>query len=243
MLNSGFGLSPNASYALWGYSGGALASEWAAELAIQYAPEMTFAGAALGGLTPNATSVIETINGTPYAELIVNGVIGVVSQDSAAQAFLISQLKKTGPYNATGFLAARTQSTSADLGAYAGQDIFQYFTAGSAVLTNPSFQALANRDSVMGYHGVPNTPLYIYKAVGDQISKVADTDQLVDRYCQVGANIVYRRNSIGGHVAEAVNGAPGAFAFLISVLGGTYNGTNAGCTIANVTEGTNTSPQ
>jgi hypothetical protein len=57
-----FGLTDDARYAMWGYSGGALASEWAAELQVQYAPELSFSGAALGGLTPNVTSVLETIN-------------------------------------------------------------------------------------------------------------------------------------------------------------------------------------
>ena len=55
-------LPNNTLYAMWGYSGGALASEWAAELQVQYAPEMNFSGAALGGLTPNISSVLTTIN-------------------------------------------------------------------------------------------------------------------------------------------------------------------------------------
>lgn len=64
VLSSGFGLAPNGTkYALWGYSGGALASEWAAELQVQYASELNFAGAALGGLTPNITTVMEAVTG------------------------------------------------------------------------------------------------------------------------------------------------------------------------------------
>lgn len=58
------GLAKDARYALWGYSGGALASEWAAEVQVQYAPEMNFGGAVLGGLTPNITGVLLSINGT-----------------------------------------------------------------------------------------------------------------------------------------------------------------------------------
>lgn len=64
-----FGLTGDARYAMWGYSGGSLASEWAAELQVQYAPELSFSGAALGGLTPNVTSVLETINKGPAAGL------------------------------------------------------------------------------------------------------------------------------------------------------------------------------
>jgi len=62
---AGLSLGEETKYAMWGYSGGALASEWAAELAVQYAPEMRdrFVGAALGGLTPNVSSVLLSISG------------------------------------------------------------------------------------------------------------------------------------------------------------------------------------
>lgn len=39
--NETLGLDVDARYALWGYSGGALASDWAAELQVQYAPEVS----------------------------------------------------------------------------------------------------------------------------------------------------------------------------------------------------------
>lgn len=57
-----YDLPDDTLYATWGYSGGALATEWAAELAADYASELSFAGSAMGGLTPNVTSVLMTIN-------------------------------------------------------------------------------------------------------------------------------------------------------------------------------------
>lgn len=42
------GLKQDARVALWGYSGGSLASEFAAELQVQYAPELQISGVALG---------------------------------------------------------------------------------------------------------------------------------------------------------------------------------------------------
>jgi hypothetical protein len=41
-----FGLAPEARVALWGYSGGSLASEFAAEMQVQYAPELQISGIA-----------------------------------------------------------------------------------------------------------------------------------------------------------------------------------------------------
>lgn len=63
VLSSDYGLTDGARYAMWGYSGGALATEWAAELQVQYAPELNFSGVALGGLTPNISSVLESVTG------------------------------------------------------------------------------------------------------------------------------------------------------------------------------------
>lgn len=57
-----YGLPEDTLYATWGYSGGALATEWAAELQADYASELSFAGSAMGGLTPNVTSVLQSIN-------------------------------------------------------------------------------------------------------------------------------------------------------------------------------------
>lgn len=57
-----YDLPDDTLYATWGYSGGALATEWAAELQLDYAPELDFAGSAMGGLTPNVTSVLQSIN-------------------------------------------------------------------------------------------------------------------------------------------------------------------------------------
>ncbi|PWY69716.1 hypothetical protein BO70DRAFT_145012 [Aspergillus heteromorphus CBS 117.55] len=64
---SSHNLSTHPNYAMWGYSGGALAVSWAAALQPSYAPELAISGAAVGGLIPNLTSVIETINMGPFS--------------------------------------------------------------------------------------------------------------------------------------------------------------------------------
>jgi hypothetical protein len=225
---------------MWGYSGGALASEWAAELQVQYAPELNFSGAALGGLTPNVTSVLYTINGTLEAGLAPSGILGLASQYPAVYQFITQQLKTSGQYNMTGFLAARNMSLDQTIETYANQDIFAYFTNGSALLQAPIVQQIVSADGLMGYHGVPQMPLYVYKAIADEISPIADTDALVDKYCMVGASILYQRNSVGGHSADDVNGDAMAFEWLSSALNGTLQQT--GCLIQNVTVNVTSSP-
>ncbi|KAH8881306.1 LIP-domain-containing protein [Thozetella sp. PMI_491] len=226
------GIDKDVKYALWGYSGGGLASEWAAELQVQYAPELSFAGAALGGLTPNISSVLLSINGSAAAGLAPSSILGATTQYPKVRDLIVSKLKTTGPYNATTFLSALTTPVSQSARIFAFQPIDQYFVNGLADLFTPAVLKVVHSDGVMGYHGVPEMPLYVYKAVKDEVSVVADTDALVTRFCGVGVDVNYQRNSIGGHSDEGTNGAYGAFDFLSSVLAGTYNTT--GCTVANV---------
>lgn len=245
VLHPNFGLETNAKYALWGYSGGALASEWAAELQVQYAPELNFAGIALGGLTPNVTSVLESVNSSPFMETAVNGLLGMASQHPTFEQYMINQLKTSGPYNATTFLAARSQNTTVDTIVFADQNVFDYFVSGDSFLQNPLTQAVVNSDGMMGYHGVPSMPVFAYKAIEDELSPVADTDAMIERYCGIGANILYQRNTIGGHLAEYINGKASALAFLSAVLDGSYASQyqTVGCTIQNVTVAIDSSPE
>jgi hypothetical protein len=240
VLSGRYGLSPQARYAMWGYSGGALGSEWAAELQVQYAPEMSFAGAALGGLTPNVTNVLFAVDGTSDAGLIPGAILGLSSQFLDVRAYLLSKLKTTGPYNATTFLAAQHLTLAQSNKVFGYQVITNYFVDGIADLLTPNVLKVVNSDGMMGYHGTPQMPLFVYKAIKDELSPVADTDALVARYCGVGATIQYQRNTVGGHGSEDENGDAAAFAFLASVLEGTYTAT--GCTTENVTIAINTSP-
>ena len=232
-LNTGFGLSDDVRYAMWGYSGGSIASEWAAELQVQYAPELNFAGVALGGLVPNFTSVLDSASGQWWSGLLPAALLGSTKQNVAAKYYLLSQLKPSGLYNSTGFLAAENMTIAEAFVTYANQPIYEYFINGLESLHAPVLQRLLNTNGVMGYHSVPQMPLYIYKAVHDEITPIVDTDELVARYCEVGADIVFERNTIGGHLAEETNGDAKAIQWLQSVLGGTYE--HVGCTIRDVT--------
>ena len=237
VLKSDTGLNTDARYAMWGYSGGSLASEWAAELQVQYAPELTFAGAALGGLVPNVTSINGSITGTVLAGLIPSSLLGAVSQYPQAHDFLLSKLKTSGPFNKTGFLSAYHLNGEQALVTFADQNIFNYLEGGVSTLHSPMLEEITNSNGFMGYHGVPQMPLFIYKAIHDELAPIRDTDELVQRYCNIGANILYQRNKIGGHVAEETNGDARAFAWLSGVLKGTPGLKNptTGCLVENVT--------
>ena len=235
------GLSRNPIYALWGYSGGALASEWAAELQAQYAPELNFVGAALGGLPVNASSTLDAVNEGPFVGLIPSATLGMTNQFPSAYNYLLSRLKPTGPYNATTFLAAKNDTFAESDVAFAGQNIYDYFIGGRAdIQDSPILKKILNNQGVIGYHGIPQMPLFVYKAIRDEVSPIADTDALVSKYCAVGVSIHYERNTIGGHAADQQNGEAHAYQYLAAWLNGTSP--IQGCVITNTTIAVDPSP-
>ncbi|CAK7243369.1 MAG: hypothetical protein STHCBS139747_004888 [Sporothrix thermara] len=231
-----FGLPEDPRVAMWGYSGGALASEWAAELAVQYAPELNFSGAALGGLTPNVTSVLYSIYAGFEAGLAPPAVLGITNQFPEVYDYVVSKLQPSGPYNASGFLATLNYTLEDNIGQYALKNISEYFVGGIGALLGPETIKIINSDGIMGYHGVPQMPIFAYKAVADEISPINDTDALLERFCGIGVNINYQRNSVGGHSAEATNGNAAATAWLDSIFDGSFaKSANAtGCFVSNV---------
>lgn len=227
------GLRPDARYAMWGYSGGALASEWAAELQVQYAPELKFAGTALGGTPQNITSVWDSANESPFSGMIALASTGVVKPYPKAQEFLLSQLKTEGTQNRTEFLKVKDMGSEEAFTFFAGQNMWNYFHKERGILDEPVFRDVLDDNFYMGYHGVPKMPLFMYHAVHDQVALMKNAEALLERFCGVHVDIEFQRNTVGDHVGEMTNGRERALAWLEGVFGG--NPAKKGCSIADVT--------
>lgn len=209
-------------FAIWGYSGGAFAAGFALEFLSSYAPDLLgkVVGGAVGGPSPNLTTVAQAMNKKDTTGLAVAGLVGVTMQWPEAAAHLQSRLKKEGKFNATGFNAIKTMTGGDSLTAYARQDLFEYFVDGEKDVWHPVVQAVIDSDSVMGVRGAPppEIPVFIYKAANDEMSPVSEGDGLVETYCAQGSRILYHRNHIGGHNDELWSGRLRTMDFLAHVL-------------------------
>ncbi|KAL3461913.1 secretory lipase-domain-containing protein [Aspergillus heterothallicus] len=233
-LAAGQGLQPNHTrIAQWGYSGGSLPSEFAAEIAPYYAPEITLSGTAIGGLVANVTHALETTNGKPYAGLAMLVTLGLATRYPEVQGYLDENLKPSGLYNATTFNSAAQMATFEAFSTFANQSTGDYFLAGNDWLYAPELKPGVERNWQMGELFTPASPLFVYKAIHDELSPVQDTDVIMQKYCADGANILYERNTVGTHQDEYVHGNARAWAWLVSVLDGEYEADN--CTIRDVT--------
>jgi hypothetical protein len=235
----------NVRTALWGYSGGSIASLWALELHAGYAPDLRLNGAAVGGIVANITSTLDEISGTFAAGLMPSLLLGMTALDTTARAELVAQLT---PANASVFLSAMNMSFfDADV-AFANQDVVaDYFVGGLAsVLAQPAIRHIIDNNNFLGYHGIPQVPLFVYKAIGDELAPIKDTDKLIeDVYCRLGVDIRYERNIVGGHMSENTNGVTRSRKFLTGILDGMNEevvSIGEGCIVTNVTVGISTNP-
>lgn len=223
--------SADMTIALWGYSGGSIATGFAAEMQAQYAPELDISGVALGGQLDNLTDNMELLNKSPLTSNIVNCLVGLTTQYPEAADYIRSRLR---PETADVFLSAKDISIDESIAKFAMKDVYDYFIGGEADLQAPILQRILKAEGRRGTYGVPSMPMFIYKAVGDQFCPISLTDSLVETFSRAGADITYERNTVGGHVAEIENGEARVIKWLWSIYDESYTPSADGCTIRDV---------
>jgi hypothetical protein len=204
----------DAEVAMWGYSGGALASGWAAELQPSYAPELKIIGAALGGTPSDINAAMNAINKGPFAGLIPSSLLGLSQQYSDFNDFIQSKLipKKKAAFN-----KAANQCMAQDLLQFAFQDIFKYFSDPN-ILSDPIAVKVLNENKMGKY--VPKIPLFMYHAIHDEVIPFAPTQALVKKYCSEGSNIEFVQDELSEHAILSVTGAADAILWLIDRFNG-----------------------
>jgi hypothetical protein len=192
---------------LWGYSGGAQASLFAAEQQPAGAPELNIVGAAAGAAgvdiisSPQMFEAGNALSGVPFG-----AVIGVSRgfPDVDLRGVLTPQGRA---------LVAAAQDMSVE------QLIMSFpFLRWSEHLTVPSVLDIpgmrAAMEAIRIGQATPSTAIYLYHAVHDKYPPIADVDKLVEQYRRDGVDVTYRRFGVGGHVFASFAGAPGALRFL-----------------------------
>lgn len=213
---------------LWGYSGGAIATGWASELAAGYAPDLHIVGVAEGGVPANIRAVVDNLNGSSsFAFLFYESAVG----SSVAYPNLFYDEKpnpgngEVGGSGATGFATVANQAGQQLASEYRNGEspsvapsISSYTWCGCNPVDNPvEFPGVNDliELSGMGQPGhVPEAPMYIYEAYFDELVPFAGAQDLVDTYCSEGVPISFHVNYTSEHVSEAVVDAPSAVEYL-----------------------------
>ncbi|WP_231868974.1 lipase family protein [Rhodococcus opacus] len=206
------GLGVNAPTGLWGYSGGAFATAWAAQLQQAHAPELDVYGIALGGLPADLEATMRNVDGGYGFGLTFGGVTGI---DRAYPEKRLSQLF-TGEGRAA-MQASGAACTVELIAKYAFRSLHDY-TIDPRPFDFPDLRdALAeNSPTAVG----TGSPIYSYHAEADELVPVAVHDEYVRQACAAGDTVQVVRPSGGSHNTTLISGAPGAIDFLAARFAG-----------------------
>ena len=228
------GLAPNAQIGLVGYSGGAIATGWAAELAPTYAPDINarLVGAAMGGVLVEPAHNLHYVSGSKiWAGVMPMALIGI------ARAYHVDLTPYLSSYGAQ--LLAKLQTASIDdvLGFYPGLTWQQLAKPEyPEPETIPVYVRVANK-VIMGRDHTPTAPLLIGQGAdgenegtsgtqpgigeGDGVMIAGDVRTLAREYCAAGVAVDYQQYDKLGHVGAAVPWLAEALPWLTARFAGT----------------------
>ncbi|NKY56048.1 lipase family protein [Nocardia flavorosea] len=219
------GLPASTPVAMTGYSGGSVATEWAAETAPHYAPELALIGAAAGGLP------VHLAHNLPY-------VSGSANWAGVIPAMVVSFRRAYG-LDTAAFLSARgAELTDAVENLCLGQFAKRYPGLTDAEMVRAPYRSLldvpaaaaAVNDSIMGTAGTPAVPLLLAVGqsdpIGDSVMVARDIEALAHRYCGRGVPVTYARYQHHDHIAAFARFQADAAQFLTGRFAGTPPTTN-----------------
>lgn len=201
---------------LWGYSGGGMATSWAAEMAPQYAPELNIIGAVLGSPVGDMASALMRLNGRIHAGLPVMAIAGLRRVYPALDRAIEDHATASGRRD----LATIAELPTLDaIRQFKDHDLDDYLDVPLAdILAEPEIVTMM-ADLSLGTHA-PEIPLLVVQAVHDEVIDVADVDAQVQRYRDQGVSVTYVRDQLSEHYTLLPLSGPLAVGWLAHRLEG-----------------------
>ena len=210
------GLSKTSPIGLWGYSGGGLATAWAAEMAGSYAPELDIVGAVLGSPVGDLGSAFRRLNGSFYS--------GLPAMVVAALSHVYPELDRIIQEHATDsgkamLLRVENMTTAEAVLRLVGMDMDRLVDRPlQEILDMPEVRHVF--DSIKLGTAVPTPPVLMVQAVHDRIVSVDDIDELAHTYQSGGASVTYHRDLFSEHMLLHPMSSPMALRWLIDRFAG-----------------------
>ena len=189
-------LAADTEVGLFGYSGGGMASAWAAEMAPSYAPELNIVGAVLGSPVGDPGEAFLKLNRTLFAGLPALVIAGLAKVYPELSRVIDGHTTVEGRLR---LMRLEDLTTAQAVIAYRFDDFDDFLDAPLAdVLALPEvLEVIA--DLRLGAR-TPECPLLVVQAVHDRIIDVLDVDAQVDRYVEGGATVRYVRDLFSEHM-------------------------------------------
>ena len=197
--------------AMAGYSGGGMATAFAAAMAPKYAPELELVGAATGGVPMNMVKMLEGVNFNPHPAfgLLMAAAIGL--EREYPDRFPISDY-----LNSRGMAARKAIAngcTNEILVTGAGHSVRDYASS-TTLISDHNARAVVEENSLELVDGIPKIPIFEWHSPQDQL---IPTDSILDvnhRYCAAGVALQAELTYAPEHLSAAVLGIPSVLNWL-----------------------------
>jgi hypothetical protein len=195
---------------MWGYSGGGLASSWAAQLHPGYAPELNIVGVASGGTPADFEAAVRKIDGGIASGLVMLASTGL----TRAYPEMLALLNDAG---------RQMIQRIGDMCVGEAVSTFPFrrlneFTTSQDPLAEPVAKAVLE-DNHLG-RLTPTAPVFLYHSLWDELIPFSSAQGLQADWCRAGGTVTLHPDALSEHSSLAVTGAPLAVGYLGSRFAG-----------------------
>ncbi|KAJ6780238.1 hypothetical protein PWT90_08235 [Aphanocladium album] len=224
------GLVEDPSVVGLGYSGGGLATAWAAALQPVYAPELPIRGWSAGGIPANLSATLAFVDGTVvsgFEPIALAGMLKPSAHGAELQPLLDRILT---PLGRRALQLAGTKCTVPNLVAFSFQSVLdaKFQSLGAGLLRDPAIAPLIARNTLgVEPSETPAAPVLMYHATPDEVVPYGPAAKLRSAWCDRGATVKFTNFAAGGHGTTAALALGDTVRFVRDAFAGNVS---SGCT-------------
>jgi pimeloyl-ACP methyl ester carboxylesterase len=201
----------NSPVAIAGYSGGGMATAWAAALQPSYAPDLKLTAAVAGGIPADMEEMALALGFDPHPGfgLAFAAAMGL-EREYPNRLPISDQLNQNGLW----FREFTHDACRRFLLFHGAFRSAEQMAASKSLMDSPEARAVLRENSLRYFPGVPTVPTYIWQGRFDTLTFFNPVAEVADRYCKAGAPVDFHPYEIAEHMTTAVAGFADAWNYV-----------------------------
>ncbi|WP_449583789.1 lipase family protein [Nocardia colli] len=193
----------NSPVALAGYSGGGMATAWAAALQPTYAPDLKITASIAGGIPADLEEMAMALGFAPHPGfgLAFAAAMGL-EREYPDRLPVSDQLNENGLW----FREFTHDACRRFLLFHGAFRNAEQMAATKSLMDSPIAHQVLRENSLRYFDGVPTMPTYIWQGRFDEMTFFPPVEEVVDRYCKAGAKVEFHPYEIAEHLTTAAAG-------------------------------------
>lgn len=200
-----------------GYSGGGMATAWAAALQPSYAPDLAITASVAGGIPADLEQMALGLGFAPHPGfgLAFAAAMGL-EREYPDRLPISDQLNEDGLW----FREFTHDACRRFLLFHGAFRSAEQMAASTALMDSPAAHEVLRENSLRRFDGVPSAPIYMWQGRHDTLTPYDSVAEVVDRYCRAGAPVTLVTYDIAEHMTAAAAGFTEAWNYVEARLRG-----------------------